>query len=93
MGNIIGTLKKENSFVLRASELQKMGFEDKLLGPKMPASYVTRNQLTQLSSEVFANLNVHEEYEVPEYKFNTAFVDVILCAAIDRPAHLFTFVL
>ena len=76
---ILGTMKKENTFMLTANQLQKIGFEDKLLGPKAPAAFVTRNQMSQFASEVFSSMNVFEEYEVPEYKFNTAFVDVIMC--------------
>ena len=72
-------MKKENTFVLTARQLQKIGFEDKLLGPSAPAAFVTRNQMSQFASEVFSSMNVFEEYEVPEYKFNTAFVDVIMC--------------
>ena len=54
-----------------------MKIDEKLFGPANSVM-VTRNQLGLLASEVYKRLNVQEEYEVPESKFDSGLLDSLI---------------
>jgi hypothetical protein len=66
------------------SQFQELEIKEKLLGPASSA-YISREQMNQLSGELYSSLNVFEEYEMPEYRFQQNFVeDFIKLATADH---------
>ena len=69
-----GTTYRQNTLVISGSQLIKIGLVDKIFG-KGDERYVTRNQVSQLSSELYQKLNIIEEYQIPESEFKENFIN------------------
>jgi hypothetical protein len=70
-------LKKSNTFTITLQESNNIKLSEKLFGPANE-SFVTRDQLTELSNEVNSNFNVVEDYQIPQDQFSSAFVQDII---------------
>lgn len=77
-----GKVIKTNTLTISANQLQQIGLEEKLFGPAGSNGkndvYVTRDQMSALSSEMYSTLNIVEEYQMPEFQFKEAFVDELI---------------
>ncbi|CAF0989237.1 unnamed protein product [Brachionus calyciflorus] len=69
-GGIIHT-KRLN---IRAKQIQDLGIIEKLFG-KSDQVYVTRNQIGELSEEIYESLNIFDEYEITIKEFREIFTD------------------
>jgi hypothetical protein len=79
----VSNIVKINTLSITSSQFQELEIKEKLLGPASSA-YVSREQINQLSGEVFSSLNVFEEYEMPEYQFQQNFVDDFIKLATEE---------
>ena len=74
-----GKLAKTNTLTITAQQQQLIGMEEKLFGQSSANSssnvYVTRDQMTELSSEMYTSLNIVEDYQMSEGQFSDAFVE------------------
>jgi len=70
-------IKKSNTFTITLQESNDIKLSDKLFG-SANESYVTRDQLTELSNEVNAYFNVVEDYQIPQEQFSSAFVESLI---------------
>jgi hypothetical protein len=71
---------KSNTFTITVQESNNIRLSDKLFGPANE-SYVTRDQLTELSNEVNSYFSVVESYQIPEDQFSSAFVENLISLA------------
>ena len=69
-------IQKSNTFTITLQE-SNIRLSEKLFGPANE-SYVTREQLTELSDEVNSYFNVVENYQIPQDQFNSAFVENLI---------------
>ena len=69
-----GQTYRENTLVILGTQLNRIGLTDKIFGIGNE-KYVTRNQISQLSSELYQKLNIIEIYQMPENKFKESFLD------------------
>ena len=76
------SIKKTNTFSISGKQLQQLDLIESLFGDA-DHKYVTRNQLNSLASKIFNELNVYEEYEVPEERFSNVFVEDLIRQAAD----------
>jgi hypothetical protein len=79
----VSNIVKTNTLSISSSEFQQMRIGEKLLGPAS-STYVNRQQLNQLSGQLYSSLNVVEEYEMPEYQFQQNFVETFIRLATDQ---------
>jgi len=70
----VSNIVKINTLSISNSQFQELEIKEKLLGPASSA-YISREQMNQLSGELYSSLNVFEEYEMPEYQFQQNFVE------------------
>lgn len=70
-------IQKSNTFTITLQESNNIRLSEKLFGPANE-SYVTREQLTELSDEVNSYFNVVENYQIPQDQFNSAFVENLI---------------
>jgi hypothetical protein len=70
----VSNIVKINTLSISNSQFQELEIKEKLLGPASSA-YISREQLNQLSGELYSSLNVFEENEMPEYQFQQNFVE------------------
>ena len=56
---------------------QQLGIIDEIFGPASEV-FVTRNQLSELATEIYSKLNILEEYEMPESEFDSSFVNDLI---------------
>ena len=75
-----GKLMKTNSLTITSEQQQLIGIEEKLFGPVTSDNsnsnvYVTRDQMSLLSSEMHSTLNIVEDYQMSEGQFSEAFID------------------
>lgn len=74
-----GKLMRTNTLMISADQQLQIGLEEKLFGPTGPGGanevYVTRDQMTGLATEMYATLNIVEDYQMPEVQFREAFVE------------------
>ena len=73
-------LVKQNVLKIKAEQFNEDGLVDKLFGPADQV-FVTREQMASLSSNMISNLNILEEYEIPEsasYSLAQTMIDEIL---------------
>ena len=75
-----GKLMKTNTLTITSEQQQLIGIEEKLFGPATSDEsnnnvYVTRDQMTGLSSEMYSTLNIVEDYQMSEGQFSDAFVE------------------
>lgn len=75
-------LIKTNTLTINADQLQQIGLEEKLFGPAgnngKSDVFVTRDQMSELSSEMYSALNIVEDYQMPEHQFKEAFIEEII---------------
>jgi microcystin-dependent protein len=70
-------IQKSNTFTLTLQEINNIRLVEKLFGPANE-SFVTRDQLTELSNEVDSYFNVVENYQIPQEQFSSNFVDNLI---------------
>ena len=75
-----GKLMKTNTLIITTEQQQLLGIEEKLFGPATSDNsnshvYVTRDQMTELASEMYTTLNIVEDYQMSEGQFSDAFVE------------------
>ena len=75
-----GKLMKTNTLTITSQQQRMIGIEEKLFGPansdnSNSNAYVTRDQMTGLSSEMYTTLNIVEDYQMSEGQFSDAFVE------------------
>ena len=74
-----GKLMKTNTLTITSQQQQLIGIEEKLFGPAFTNgsnnAFVTRDQMTELSSEMYTSLNIVEDYQMSEGQFSDAFVE------------------
>ena len=89
-----GKLMKTNTLTISGQQQQLIGIEEKLFGPATTDKskeqvYVTRDQMTDLSSEMYTTLNIVEDYQMSEGQFSDAFVEgMINQIATDQFKHV-----
>ena len=75
-----GKLVKTNSLTITSQQQQLIGIEEKLFGSAATGEskndvYVTRDQMAELSSEMYTDLNIMEDYQMSEGQFSEAFIE------------------
>jgi len=70
-------IKKSNTFTITLQESNDIKLIEKLFGPANE-SFVTRDQLTELSNEVNSYFNVVEDYQIPQDQFSSVFVENLI---------------
>ncbi|CAF0816000.1 unnamed protein product [Brachionus calyciflorus] len=65
---------KETRLILDQQQIIDLGIIEKLLGDKK-VRYVLRNQIAQLSNELYKKLNIFEKYEISKEEFSERFSD------------------
>ncbi len=70
-------IQKSNTFTITLQESNNIRLVDKLFGPANE-SYVSRDQLTELSNEVDSYFNVVENYQVSQDQLSSAFVENLI---------------
>ena len=71
------SIQKSNTFIITLQESNNIRLSEKLFGPANE-SFVTRDQLTELSNEVNSYFNVVENYQIPQDQFSSAFVENLI---------------
>ena len=69
-----GVEKKQNILRIDFNQSNNLNIAEKLFGPASQV-FVTREQLSNLAIEMYSNLNIVEEYELPIYQFNEEFIE------------------
>ncbi|CAF0989217.1 unnamed protein product [Brachionus calyciflorus] len=69
-----GKVLSDKMFTLTSKQIQDLNIIEKLFG-KSEHVYVTRNQIGELSKEVYENLNIFDDYEITIDRFEKIFVD------------------
>lgn len=75
--DVSGILRKQNVMQVSGEQIMQLSLDDRLFGPA-GTTMVTRDQMTELASEIYTTLNVREDYEVPEERFGQAVVDSLV---------------
>ena len=75
-----GRLMKTNTLTITSEQQQLLGIEEKLFGRATSDTsnsnmYVTRDQMTGISSEMYSSLNIVEYYQMSEGQFSDAFIE------------------
>jgi len=73
-------VQKSNTFTITVQESNNIRLSEKLFGPANE-SYVTRDQLTELSNEVNSYFNVVENYQMSQDQFSSSFVENLISIA------------
>jgi hypothetical protein len=73
----LGKQSKKNTLTIEYNQLADYNIIDKLFGDS-ESTYVLRNQISDLSQEVFNTLRIREEYEIGEKAFKENFVDDLI---------------
>jgi hypothetical protein len=73
----MGRVMRANYLKMSSKQVQELGLADELMGPAN-VSYVTRHQITKLASRIYSDLNIVEEYEIPEHSFSDLFTNELL---------------
>lgn len=66
-----------NTLTITSQQINKMELIENLFGPAN-TTYVTREQMSSLSSKIYTDLNVVEDYEIPEKDFSEKFVNDLI---------------
>ena len=72
-----GVEKKQNILRVDFNQVKSLNISEKLFGPASER-FVTRQQLSNLAVEMYSNLNIAEEYELPIYQFNEEFIEGLI---------------
>lgn len=67
----------QNTLIISGSQISQLGIVDKIFGVGSEA-FVSRNQVSQLVSELYLRLNVVEDYQIPETTFKESFINDFL---------------
>lgn len=70
-------IKKTNTFTVTNQQMNEMGIVDKLFGDATEI-YITRDQMSNLAKELSSNINIVEDYQMPETEFNKDFVESLI---------------
>lgn len=76
-----GKITQTNTLTISSDQQQLIGFDEKLFGKANNSSgtvFVTRDQMSTLTSEVHTKLNIVEDYDMPEEEFSEKFIDGLL---------------
>ncbi|CAF0884414.1 unnamed protein product [Brachionus calyciflorus] len=72
--NSHGKSYKQNTLTINGNQINQLNLQDEIFGPSNSV-YVTRNQLSTLSHKLYQDLNIVEEYQIPEHEFSQKFID------------------
>lgn len=72
-----GKAYRQNTLIITGAQINQFAIVDKIFGLG-DEKYVTRNQISQLTSQLYVQLNVIEDYQMPETQFKQNFVDDFL---------------
>jgi hypothetical protein len=72
--------KKSNTFAITVQESNNIRLKEKLFGPANEA-YVTRDQLSELSNELYFHFDVVESYQISQDQFSSDFVENMISLA------------
>jgi len=72
-----GVEKKQNILRIDFNQSNNLNIAEKLFGPASQV-FVTREQVSNLAIEMYSNLNIVEEYELPIYQFNDEFIEGLI---------------
>ena len=81
--NSKGRAYRQNTLIITGDQLYRIGMIDDLFGPATDR-YVTRRQMTDLTSEVYLKLNIIEDYQMPESQFRESFVNDFIAQAANQ---------
>ncbi len=70
-------IQKSNTFTITLQESSNIRLDEKLFGPANEV-YVSRDQLTELSNEVYSYFNIIEDYQIPQDQFGFDFVENLI---------------
>lgn len=70
-------IKKTNAFSLSTQEINDLKLEEKLFGDANE-TYISRDQLSELADQVYANFNIVEDYQMAREQFNRDFIDNLI---------------
>ena len=77
-----GKVLSTRTLTITSQQQQMIGLEGKLFGDAsekvLDSVYVTKNQMKVLSSEIYAALNIAEDYQILEGTFADAFLDELI---------------
>jgi hypothetical protein len=74
IGSSGGKIDRVNSFTISANQMSQMQLSDDLFG-LANSTYVSREQMSKLSSKIFSQMSILEEYQMPEYQFKESFIE------------------
>ncbi|CAF1031898.1 unnamed protein product [Brachionus calyciflorus] len=69
-----GQSYKENTLLINAKQFNLLNLNDEIFGPR-DQIYITRNQISSLAHELYQQLDIYEEYQIPEWEFDIKFID------------------
>ncbi|CAF1033682.1 unnamed protein product [Brachionus calyciflorus] len=69
-----GNTLKTNEFSIEGKQLQEIGLVDKLFGPASSV-FVTRDQMSKLTSQIYSEMKIIENYEMTETQFSEKFIE------------------
>ncbi len=72
--------KKSNTFAITVQESNNIRLKEQLFGPANEA-YVTRDQLTELSNDLYYHFEVVESYQISQDQFSSDFVENLISLA------------
>ena len=72
--NSQGVVSRTNTLIITSSQINQIGLLDDIFGVGSEI-YVSRNQISSISSELYQKLNVIEIYQMPQTQFKESFVD------------------
>ena len=71
-----------NTLTITSRQVDQIGMKEKLFGDSTGGQkeevYVTRDQMAEFSRDMYASLNIIEEYDMPESQFSDAFVSGLI---------------
>lgn len=72
--NSQGKTFRQNTLVITGQQINQIGLLEEIFGPASEI-YVSRNQVSSISSKLYLRLDVIEEYQIPETQFKESFID------------------
>jgi hypothetical protein len=81
--NSKGRSYRQNTLIITGDQLYRIGMIDDLFGPATDR-YVTRRQMTDLTSELYLKLNIIEDYQMPESQFRESFINDFIAQAANQ---------
>jgi hypothetical protein len=65
---------KENTLIIKGDQMYKIGLIEEIFGDG-DEKYVSRNQMSSLSSELYLKLSIIEDYKLSETEFKQSFIE------------------